>query len=162
MPPMLSRNIRLALAAMLPLAAAAPRAVRNAPTVPRHVSIIAREYAFTAPTHLPAGLTTFHLINRGKVRHEVQIFRFASTTSAADARHWLSVESMPDSVADASGSVLIAASGDSARYGIEIDLKPGERYALLCEFRDAPNKPKHLHFGMFGLIEVDAAPGPRK
>ncbi|HEY4133215.1 MAG TPA: hypothetical protein VGM50_21535 [Gemmatimonadaceae bacterium] len=143
----------------------AMRRVSPAPLTPaaaHHVTITAREYAFTAPTHVPGGLTTFHLVNRGKVRHEVQIFRFAPNVSAAAARKYLSTGDIPDSAADISGSVLIAFPGDSARYGIDIDLKPGERYALLCEFRDAPNTPPHAKLGMFGLVEVEPTTAVRR
>jgi uncharacterized cupredoxin-like copper-binding protein len=134
---------------------ATPAPLALALVATHHVTITAREYAFTAPTHVPAGLTVFHLVNHGKVRHEVQIFRFAPNISAAAARKYLSTGDIPDSAADLSGSVLIAFPGDSARYGIEIDLKPGERYALICEFRDAPNTPPHAKLGMFGLVEVE-------
>ncbi|MGH7651632.1 MAG: hypothetical protein ACREMS_07280 [Gemmatimonadaceae bacterium] len=118
------------------------------------VTIVAREYAFTVPATLPAGLTTFHFVNRGRVTHEVQLFRFNRGVSAAVARRYLATGDVPDSVADRSGSVLIAAPGDSVREGITVRLVSGERYALMCMFRDAPSKPRHTSLGMVGLLEV--------
>ena len=120
----------------------------------RDVTIVAHEYAFTAPATLAAGLTTFHFVNRGRVTHEVQLFRFNRGVSAATARRFLASGDVPDSVADRSGSVLIAAPGDSVREGLTVRLLAGERYALLCQFRDAPDKPRHSSLGMFGLVEV--------
>jgi hypothetical protein len=120
----------------------------------RDVTIIAREYAFTVPTTVRAGPTTFHFVNRGRVAHEVQLFRFNRNVSAAAARRYLATGQVPDSVADRSGSVLIAAPGDSTREGITVRMVAGERYALLCQFRDAGAKPPHSALGMSGLIEV--------
>lgn len=118
------------------------------------VTIVAHDYSFTAPATLPGGLTTFHFVNRGLVTHEVQLFRFNRGVSAAAARGYLAAGDVPDSVADRSGSVLIAAPGDSVREGVTVRLEAGERYALMCQFRDAPNKPRHTSLGMFGLLEV--------
>jgi uncharacterized cupredoxin-like copper-binding protein len=118
------------------------------------VTIVAREYSFTVPAFVMPGLTTFHFVNRGKFTHEVQLFRFNQGTSASAARDWVASGNVPDSVADRSGSVLIAAPGDSVREGLTVRLVSGERYALLCQFRDAPDKPRHTSLGMFGVIEV--------
>jgi hypothetical protein len=79
------------------------------------VTITARDYAFSIPASVPAGLTAFHFVNRGKVPHEVQFFRFNPGVSATTARGYLATGTVPDSVADPSGSVLIATPGDSVR-----------------------------------------------
>jgi hypothetical protein len=42
----------------------------------------------------------------------------------------------------------------TAREEVLVNLAPGERYALVCEFRDAPTKPKHATLGMVALLEV--------
>jgi hypothetical protein len=126
-----------------------------APTSASHdVTIVAHEYAFAVPATVPAGVTTFHFVNRGRVTHEVQLFRFNPGVSAAAATRYLASGHVPDSVSDASGSVLIAAAGDSVREGVTVRLVAGERYALMCQFRDAPDKPRHSSLGMFRLLEV--------
>jgi hypothetical protein len=118
------------------------------------VVLVAHEYAFIAPATVRPGITTFHFVNRGRVTHEVQLFRFNRGVSAATARRYLATGNVPDSVADRSGSVLIAAPGDSVREGLTVRLTSGERYALMCQFRDAPDKPRHSSLGMVGLVEV--------
>jgi hypothetical protein len=118
------------------------------------VTITARDYAFIVPPSVPAGLTAFHFVNRGKVPHEVQFFRFNPGVSATTARGYLGKGTVPDSVADPSGSVLIATPGDSVREALLVQLRPGERYALLCQFHDSAGKPQHTQLGMVGLIEV--------
>src|SRR5262245_58430853 len=120
----------------------------------RHVTITARDYAFIIPVRIPPGLTAFHFVNHGAVPHEVQFFRFNRGLSAALARGYLAQGAVPDSVADRSGSVLIAAPGDSVREALLVELRAGERYALLCQFRDSAGKPPHTQLGMVGLLEV--------
>jgi hypothetical protein len=120
----------------------------------RHVTIEATEYAFRAPATLPPGPTAFRFVNRGKVTHEVQLFRFAPGVSANAARAYLAAGNAPDSAADPSGSVLIAFPGVTAREEVLVNLVRGERYALICQFRDGPGKPRHSTLGMVGLIEV--------
>jgi len=99
-------------------------------------------------------LTAFRFVNHGTVPHEVQLFRFAPGVSAQTARTYLAAGDAPDSAADPSGSVLIAFAGVTAREEILVDLERGERYALICGFRDAPGKPKHATLGMVALLEV--------
>lgn len=120
----------------------------------RHVTIVATDYAYSVPTSVPAGTTAFRFINRGAHAHEVQLFRFNRDVSAQRARAYLASGTVPDSAADPSGSVLIAFAGVTAREEVLVQLRPGERYALICEFRDEPTKPKHAALGMVALVEV--------
>jgi hypothetical protein len=50
--------------------------------------------------------------------------------------------------------VLIAFPGVTAHEEVLIPLLRGERYALMCEFRDTPAKPKHTMLGMVALLDV--------
>ena len=120
----------------------------------RHITIVARDYAYVAPVSVPAGLTAFQFVNRAAHPHEMQLFRFNRDVSAQQARSYLASGTVPDSVADPSGSVLIAFAGVTAREEVLVQLAHGERYALVCEFRDAPAKPKHAALGMVALLEV--------
>jgi hypothetical protein len=120
----------------------------------RHVTIVATDYAYQVPAVVPSGMTAFRFVNRGTHPHEVQLFRFLPTVSAKVARAYLVAGNVPDSAADPSGSVLIAYPGVTAHEEVLIPLVRGERYALMCEFRDAPAKPKHTTLGMVTLLEV--------
>ena len=99
-------------------------------------------------------MTAFRFVNRGTHPHEVQLFRFLPSVSAKAARAYLVTGNVPDSAADPSGSVLIAFPGVTAHEEVLIPLVGGERYALMCQFRDAPAKPKHATLGMVTLLEV--------
>jgi hypothetical protein len=120
----------------------------------RHVTIVATDYAYQVPAVVPSGMTAFRFVNRGTHPHEVQLFRFLPSVSAKAARAYLVAGNVPDSAADPSGSVLIAYPGVTAHEEVLIPLVRGERYALMCEFRDAPAKPKHTTLGMVTLLEV--------
>jgi len=130
-----------------------PLAIQQASSI-RHVTIVATDYAYKVPAVVPSGMTAFRFVNRGTHPHEVQLFRFLPSVNAKAARAYLVAGNVPDSAADPSGSVLIAFPGVTAHEEVLIPLVRGERYALMCEFRDAPAKPKHTTLGMVALLEV--------
>ena len=95
------------------------------------------------------------LINAGTVPHEVQVFVFKPGISADSGRGLLNtMDRVPDSLADSSGAVLIAAPQTTAPEEVYVDLQPGRAYALLCQFRDAPKAQRHDRLGMFGVLNV--------
>ncbi|HEY3745311.1 MAG TPA: hypothetical protein VGL17_03665 [Gemmatimonadaceae bacterium] len=120
----------------------------------REAEIEAVDYAYRAPPVVDPGLVAFRFTNHGKVAHEVQIFRFRPGTTVELANRYLQTGSVPDSAADASGSVLIAGAGLTAPERVLIQAVPGELYALMCQFRDAPGKPQHASLGMVALVRV--------
>jgi hypothetical protein len=128
-------------------------AIQQASSI-RHVTIVATDYAYQVPPVVPSGMTAFRFVNRGTHPHEVQLFRFLPSVSAKAARAYLVAGNVPDSAADSSGSVLIALPEVTAQEEVLIPLVRGERYALMCEFRDDPSKPKHTMLGMVALLEV--------
>ena len=123
-------------------------------TALHHIDIVATDYAYVAPASVPAGITAFRLVNHGTHPHEVQLFRFKSGVSARTARAYLVAGNVPDSAADESGGVLIAFPGITAHEELLVTLVRGERYALMCQFRDARGKPQHTALGMVALLEV--------
>ena len=130
-----------------------PGAIQQASSI-HHVTIVATDYAYQVPMVVPSGMTAFQFVNRGTHPHEVQLFRFLPSVSAKAARAYLIAGNVPDSAADPSGSVLIAFPGVTAHEAVLVPLVRGERYALMCEFRDAPAKPRHTMLGMVALLEV--------
>src|SRR6267154_4763814 len=121
---------------------------------PRTVDITAVNYAFQAPATLPPGPAVFRLVNAGSVPHEVQVFLVKAGIGADSGRALLRQEHPPDSLADSSGAVLIAAPHTTAPELIYIDLQPGRLYALVCQFRDSAKAPRHDRLGMFAVLQV--------
>jgi hypothetical protein len=118
------------------------------------IDIVAVDYAFQAPSAVPPGPTRFRLINSGRVLHEVQLFRFRPGVSADSGRTLLALEHFPDSLADGSGAVLIAAVGDTTSQQVYAYLEQGQVYALVCQFRDSASAPRHDRLGMFAVLRV--------
>jgi hypothetical protein len=123
------------------------------------IDITAVNYAFQAPSTASPGPTRLRLINAGTVPHEVQVFVFKPGITADSGRALLNtMDRVPDSLADSSGAVLIAAPHTTAPEEVYVDLQPGRAYALLCQFRDGPKAPRHDRLGMFRVLQVT----PRK
>lgn len=133
---------------------AATSIVPRARSAPRQFTIEATDYAYKLPATVPPGPSVFRFVNHGHMLHEVQFFRFNPNISAAAARKYLASGNVPDSVADANGGVLIAPPGGTTREALYVELQPGERYALMCQFRDKPGSPQHTQLGMVALLEV--------
>ncbi len=122
---------------------------------PPVIAITAVNYAFQAPRTLSPGPARLRLINAGTVPHEVQVFVFKPGISADSGRALLNtMDRVPDSLADSSGAVLIAAPHTTAPEEVYVDLQPGRAYALLCQFRDSAKAQRHDRLGMFGTVQV--------
>ncbi|HEX9605866.1 MAG TPA: hypothetical protein VF962_01425 [Gemmatimonadaceae bacterium] len=145
---------RVRIVLLLPALLSGPASLLKQTAPLRHVTIVATDYAYRVPASVPPGMTAFRFVNRGTHLHELQLFRFRPDVTAQRARAYLAAGTVPDSAADASGSVLIAFPGVTAHEEVLVSLVAGERYALMCEFRDAPTKPKHTALGMVALLEV--------
>ena len=118
------------------------------------VRVVARDYTFSVPASLPAGETSFQLVNEGTVRHEVQLYRFKPGVTRDSALRLIPSDDFPDSVVDADGGVLIAGPGDSAVQQLVAPLHTGEVYGVECAFRNGPGQPVHSKMGMFAVFVV--------
>jgi hypothetical protein len=146
-------NLRSTLSRLLALVGA----VACRPQTPAVIEITAVNYAFQAPRTVAPGPARLRLINAGTVVHEVQVFAFKAGISADSGRALLStMDRVPDSLADSSGAVLIAAAHTTAPEEVYVELQPGRAYALLCQFRDSPHAKRHDRLGMFGALQVKA------
>jgi uncharacterized cupredoxin-like copper-binding protein len=114
---------------------------------PRTVHVTATDFAFQAPDTLPAGLTSFHLMNTGKELHHLFILRLAEGQSLADLGP---AGPPPGSVAVGGPNV---APPDGTAEAI-VELQPG-RYALLCVIPSADGHP-HVAKGMVKELIVSA------
>ena len=76
-------TIRRLVLAGLAMIAACSRQVPRADG-PNVVTITTSEYAFGMPDTIPAGLTTFRLVNRGKELHHASLVRLRDGKTVAD------------------------------------------------------------------------------
>jgi hypothetical protein len=134
-------------------AMSATTAATVAPT-PNVVTVHAKDFSYDAPSTLPAGMTTFHLINDGKVLHHINIIRIDSGKTLADLKHELAMPAAPPAwVAELGGPNAV---GPAQEASATLNLVPGS-YAIVC-FVDQPGGVPHFAKGMIQPFTV--IPGP--
>ncbi len=112
--------------------------------------VIGQDYAFRAPTTLRPGLTAFSFKNEGKVFHEVTLVRLKPGVVLDSL---LKAPPLVRRTMQEYGGILIAGPGEAPLGRLLIDLTPGT-YLLICNFRDALDRPQHFTLGMFSVLEV--------
>jgi len=118
-------------------------------------TVYAKDYAFEAPDSIPAGLTTFHLVNEGPGLHHVQLVRLDSGKTAADLD-----AAMKTAPALPAWAVLVGGPNAPAPGNVfdsSLDLAPGN-YVMLCVV-DIPDNVPHFAKGMVHPFRVTAATG---
>lgn len=123
---------------------------------PAVVNITARDFAFEAPATVPAGLTTFRLVNQGKEMHHAQLVRLEDGHTAQDlsqaAAQGGEHGALPSWAHFVGGPNAPSPAGYTEA---TVDLKPGN-YALLCFIPSADGVP-HLMKGMVMPVTVTPA-----
>jgi len=149
---------RLALASLV----AAAGCTRQAPPAagPNVVTITTTEYAFAVPDTIPAGLTTFRLVNRGKELHHASLVRLGDGKTAADFQAGL-VAAMknhtpPPSWMGFAGGPNAVTLGDTA-IATQV-LEPGS-YLFVCWIPSLDGVP-HVMKGMMHPLVVTAGATP--
>ena len=108
--------MRRLIAAALVLAACAPRpdaepeaatTTAAATVAPNVVHIKTTDFAFDAPDTIPAGLTTFHLMNEGPDWHHASLIRIEEGHTMDEAMEAFAAQEAP-----ADGIKVIAAASD--------------------------------------------------
>lgn len=153
-----------ALAAVVALAACAKQdsapdstavALAGDPIAPQAVTVTARDFAFTAPDTLKAGITAFRLVNEGTALHHVMLIRLDSGKTIADVEAALRNPGPPPRWMVSVGGPNAPA--PKAESNATIDLVPGN-YAMMC-FVDMPGGVPHFAKGMIKAVTVVPATG---
>ena len=115
----------------------------------RNLTIVGTDYAFVVKAPVRAGLTAVAFENRGAQRHEMNLVRLRRGVTpdsvlkvprGAERRALFDVNS---------GGIMFAEPGQRTDDRLLIKLEQGRSYFLICNFRDAPDKPEHVTLGMF-------------
>jgi len=123
------------------------------PAGPRVVAIVATDYAFAAPDTIPAGLTTFKMLNQGREPHQAVVMGASGKTwdeirtammAPGPIAPWLSLPGGPG----------VVAGGDSSNATAR--LEPGN-YFIVC-FIPSPDGLVHVMKGMVRRLVVAPAP----
>ncbi len=123
------------------------------PPPPASVTIHARDYAFDAPDEIPAGVTTFHLVNDGPGLHHALFVRLDSGKAVGDLLASLKKHSPLPGWATFVGGPNVPDPGKESV--ATLDLTPGN-YVIIC-ILDMPGGVPHYMRGMFRPLTVTAA-----
>ena len=149
---------RLALASLAAAAACTRQPPR--PTGPNVVTITSTEYAFGMPDTIPAGLTTFRLVNQGKELHHASLVRLGAGKSAADFQAGLAAamksHAPPPPWMSFVGGPNAVSVGDTA-VATQL-LEPGS-YVMVCWIPSLDGVP-HVMKGMLHPLVVTPSPAP--
>lgn len=119
------------------------------PTGPNVVRILATDFAFGVPDTLPAGLTTFRLVNNGQEPHHAVLVRLTEEHLIADVM--AAIEShTPPAWVQLGTAPNTAVPGDSTN--TTTILEPGH-YLLIC-FIPSPDGTPHVAKGMMKEFQV--------
>lgn len=145
------------LIAGLALGAAACAKPAPQPAGPNVVTITAADYVFNVPDTIPAGLTTFRLVNQGKELHHASLIRLKDGKTVADFQSGLQAmktQGPPPPWISFVGGPNAVTPGDT---GLTTQtLEPGN-YVFVCWIPTADGMP-HIMKGMMRAMVVKAAP----
>ena len=114
------------------------------------VTVTATDFAFEAPAEVPAGLTTFRLVNRGPSLHHIQLIRLDSGKTVADFEAALKKGGPPPRWVVMAGGPNPPEVGQTT--SATVPLQPGT-YVMLCFVPDADGTP-HVMKGMMKAFTV--------
>jgi hypothetical protein len=131
----------------------ATRATALAPSTINTITVTAKDFAFEAPSEVPAGVTTLHLVNRGKELHHLQILKFEQGKTLNDFMTALNKGGpTPTWAVEVGGPNAPAPGGE---FSATLPLEAGN-YAFVC-FVDTPDHMPHIMKGMSHPFTVTPA-----
>ena len=130
----------------------------KAEATPNVVAVHAKDFAFTAPAQIPAGVTTFQFMNDGPGLHHMQLVRIDSGKTFTDLEAALKKPGPPPRWAVFVGGPNAPAPG--AQSNATLDLTAGH-YAVICMV-DVPGGVPHFTKGMLQPLDVTASTSAAK
>ena len=125
------------------------------PVAVNTVTVVAHDYSFDAPDVIPAGMTTFELLNQGQELHHVTLFKLEGGHTLADLEAAMQTPSESLDWLIAVGGPNAAIPGGSAN--ATLDLQPGN-YAMICFIPSSDGAP-HFAKGMIRPLTVTSSQG---
>ncbi len=121
------------------------------------VVIVARDYGFTGPDRIPAGMTTVQVVNQGKDLHHVQIMQLTEGKTAADFQAAMKADSShPPAWAKLVGGPNAVMPGGEATATMVLS---AGNYLLLCLIPDSKGVP-HVALGMVKPLTIETTKRP--
>ena len=146
----MQRLTPITVMAMLSLAVSPEVGAQQAPVA----RFVAKEYAFTVPASLSAGLVRVRVINRGTLPHYARIVRLDSAKTLADFNVWRKSGTRAPAWFVPVGGPAPVAPGDSVEAAVV--LAPG-RHLVFCTYPMPGGTSVHADSGMVREITVRPA-----
>lgn len=122
---------------------------------PPFVTVTASDFRFDAPSEVPAGLTTFRLVNHGPSIHHVQLVKLAAGKTFNDLLMAFKAGGPPPKWLTMEGGPNPPELGDTASTTVMLE---AGNYAMLC-FVPGPDGIPHLAKGMVRPLTVTPSAG---
>jgi hypothetical protein len=146
-----ARTIVAGLVASLlavPLAAQASTVDR-----PQYIRVVARDYVYDAPSTVPSGIATIHLLNQGTDIHHVTVQELPSGKTVKDFFDAIRATGIPPAWSrNLAQSVQVPSGGEAF---LAFRMPPG-RYVLSCLIPAADGR-SHVAKGMYQVITATVA-----
>lgn len=138
-------------------AASTAATVATATPAPKVVTVHAKDFSYDGPSEIPAGMTTFNLINDGPSLHQLEIIRLDSGRTMQDLERELAMPALPPTWAVWEGGPNASDPGKGSN--ATLNLVPGN-YVMICMV-NVPDGIPHFAKGMIKPFTVTADPaGP--
>ena len=141
--------VGLGLAAIVSSAGA-----RTDKPITHEIEVVGSDYAFALPREVPAGLTTFHFRNSGKVYHEMVLFVLKPGVTIEQFVRTAAEQKPVISLTEAPVGILFGAPGQRSSTALTTELVAGRQYLIWCGFRDTATAPRHIAMGMYSPLTV--------
>lgn len=144
----------LPIATVTSLAACRPEAReaenQTAMAAPNEITVIAKDFSFEGPSQIPAGLTTFRLVNQGERPHHLTLVKLNEGKTVDDFAAAMQAGGAPPAWLHLAGGPNAVGPGDTSN--ATLDLQPGH-YVFVCVIPDEHGVPHAAH-GMVKPVEV--------
>ncbi|MEO8562702.1 MAG: hypothetical protein ABI601_11540 [bacterium] len=120
------------------------------------VTVHAKEFAFTAPASIAPGMTSFRLVNDGKVLHHLSVIKLAEGKTFADFQAAMKNPGPPPTWSTAVGGPNAAVPGGSVE--ATLNLEAGT-YVLVCFIPSPGETMPHMAKGMMQPLTVSKTGG---
>lgn len=120
------------------------------------VTIHAKEFAFTAPSTIPAGQVTLRLVNDGKMLHHVQVLELMDGKTMADLAAAMKSNGPPPAWLVSVGGPNAAVPGATIEATLTLD---AGNYVIACFIPSPGDSTPHAMKGMIQPLTVSAEKG---
>jgi hypothetical protein len=120
-------------------------------------TIVGTNYAFDTRRGLTAGRHRLRFANRGTVAHEMNVALLRRGVTPEQLYQAARAGADLNRFVDEWLGLLSGTAGTLSASTLDVSLRAGRTYVLMCELTNDDHSPSHIMLGMFGVIRPPAA-----